>query len=929
VDAPKSYKDALNLPTTSLSIRANSAEREPALRAHWDEIALARDYFARQGGTLFVLHDGPPYTNGHLHVGHALNNILKDMVVRARRMAGFDVSFAPGWDCHGLPIELKVVHEIGDTRSSDPVAFKKACRAYATRWQEAQEEERKEFGMVAEWEKRYLTMDPTYEATIIRSLATFAEKGYIERKGKTIPWCMSCQTALASAEIEYAERKDPSCYIKFKMAEKTQADELAQGRALHLLIWTTTPWTIPLNRAVVLNDESLYAVVVVDENNACVISQTAASNESIMSMFGAHARVAGMVPASTFIGKKAQHPLVDGLLVPILGDASVSKDEGTGCLHSAPGCGPEDYLLGVKYGLEIYSPVSAEGTYTAAILPEALAGMPITDGQWWVLRELQERGALQHKSSIKHSYPHCWRCRNGLIFRATDQWFCNLSQHDLVQRAQQSLQEVAFIPSWGKTRLESFISNRTEWCISRQRSWGVPITALYNKVTGEYVLDPVTMRKVADHVAQEGIEYWDRVTIAELRAQGMLPAALQGLTDEQIGKENNILDVWFDSGVSHQAVIAARGGALPVDLYLEGSDQHRGWFQSSLLCSMVISGKPQTKAFLTHGFVVDANGHKMSKSRGNVIDPREVIKKYGVDVLRLWVASVDYERDVVLSEKLLDQTAEMFRKVRNTCRFLLANLYDFNPEADIVPFEKMHLLDRQAMATAVATHQLVKRWFDEYSFSSIVQQLARYCSVELSAHYLDMTKDRLYVEAAAGLKRRSAQTAQYYILTLLNQMIAPLIPYTAEDVFLATPYAKKEKSVHLQRFLSLEVPRVGSSHLWEMLSKLREEVLKQIEQLRVAGIVKQSLEVAVTLRNIHDTEYAEAFDELAHVTGSQAIEEFLNEWFIVSRCTLLSGSQGESTVQVAPAGGAKCPRCWHWFEQGADLCERCQGLLGG
>ncbi|MDQ5890225.1 MAG: isoleucyl-tRNA synthetase [Candidatus Dependentiae bacterium] len=918
----KSYKDTLNLPTTTLNIRANAAEREPALRSYWEAIALQEHYFSGTG-TPFVLHDGPPYANGHLHVGHALNKVLKDSVVRAHRMAGNAVSFAPGWDCHGLPIELKVSGETGDLRMTDPAAFKKACRAYALRWKTVQEEEFKELGVCAEWDKRYMTMDPSYEADIMRSLAIFTEKGYIERKGKTVPWCFSCQTVLATAEIEYAERKDPSCYIMFPLTQNNL--KLADNRQVSLLIWTTTPWTIPLNRAVVLHPNASYAIVALDDERAVIVG--AGLVESLRPILGEGALVLATVPSSQLIGLRAHHPIVDGLTVPVIGDDGVSVTDGTACLHSAPGCGPDDYVMGIKNNLEIYSPLSADGRYTSAIEPQELLGMPITDGQWWVLKTLQERGALLHKTSIKHSYPHCWRCRNGLMFRATDQWFCNLDQHDLVRRTQESLHEITFIPSWGKTRLEAFIAHRTEWCISRQRSWGVPITALFNTVTGQHFLTPALIRGVADKVATEGIEYWDQVTIAQLRADGLLPSELATIPDEHIRKETDILDVWFDSGVSHAAVIAARGGSLPVDLYIEGSDQHRGWFQSALLSSMVLHDKAPMKTIVTHGFVMDAQGHKMSKSRGNVVDPKEVVKKYGADVLRMWVASVDYERDVVISDALLTQTAETYRKIRNTCRFLLANLSDFNPAIDCVPFEKMHLLDRYALQQALTTLKAVKQWYMEYSFASIVQLLARYCSVELSAHYLDMSKDRLYVEGATSLERRSAQTAQYYILTALNQMIAPLIPFTADDIYLAAPYTDKNSSIHLTQFLSLSVPSVGSNALWEGLHEVRSKILQEIEKLRAAGTIKHSLEAAIELQGLEESVYAPVIKELESLLGTQSLISFFNEWCIVSQCSLTAGNGEFLVITVTPAEGVKCPRCWHWFVSEREVCDRCAQVL--
>ena len=925
----KSYKDTLNLPTTTLNIRANMAEREPQLRSLWEEKGVTSSFFTPNETEPFVLHDGPPYANGHLHVGHALNKVLKDIIIRSQRMNGRSVEFAPGWDCHGLPIELKVVAESGETKQENPVAFKKLCREYVMRWQKIQEEEFKELGVFAQWDKRYMTMDPEYQASILTSLATFVEKGYIERKGKTVPWCFSCKTVLATAEIEHAERKDPSCYILFPVDFSTIG--VADNRQLLFLVWTTTPWTIPLNRAVVLNPTAQYAIVAIDEKRAVIVGNDLV--KSLLPILGEYAHVLSVVASSELIGLRAQHPLIDNFTVPVIADEAVLTTDGTACLHSAPGCGPEDYLMGVKNNLEIYSPLSADGRYTNDIVPAELKDMLITDGQWWVLKQLQERGTLFHKTSIKHSYPHCWRCRNGLMFRATDQWFCNLAKNNLIERAQASLEHISFVPSWGKIRLNSFLSHRTGWCISRQRSWGVPIPALFNSNTGTPFISAEFIRAIAAKVAVEGIEYWDRVSIAQLRAERLIPEELSLISEEHIRKETDILDVWFDSGVSHTAVIARRKGTLPVDLYVEGSDQHRGWFQSSLLCSLIMHEKPQTKTIVTHGFVVDGHGHKMSKSRGNVVDPKTVVQKYGADVLRLWVACVDYERDVAISDTLLTQTAEVYRKIRNTCRFLLANLYDFNPDTDCVALNSLMLLDRYAVVQAQEVLQEVQAAYASYSFATVVQLLARYCSVELSAHYLDMSKDRLYVEAAAGSLRRSAQTAQFYILTMLNQMIAPIMPFTAEDVFLATPYGQQESSIHLQRFLTFTTPTSGSAVLWKTLHELRTRVLQQIEVLRANGTIKHSLEASVVLNDISGNEYAIIYQELPTVLGTQSLESFLKEWFIVSQCNVITQDRADlPLIIIAQAQGLKCLRCWHWFVAQAadldinhpDLCQRCR-----
>lgn len=908
-----SYKHTLNLPTTSFSIRANAAEKESLYRTQWAQ-GIEEQSFTPQHPD-FVLHDGPPYANGDLHLGHALNKVLKDIMVRVARLSGKTVSYAPGWDCHGLPIEIKVAAEHGsELRTTDPVAFKKLCRAYAKKWCETQEKQFKEFGVWAEWNRRYITMDPTYEADILRSLATFIEKGHIERKGKTVPWCFHCETVLANAEIEYADRKDPSCYILFQAVGKKH-----NNLSLSFLIWTTTPWTIPLNRAVVLHPNAQYAVVQLDDERAAIVGADLVGK--LRGVLDRELPVLTTIHSSELVGLQAQHPLVSDLQVPIISDDGVSTSDGTACLHSAPGCGPEDYLMGIKNGLEIYSPLGPDGRYTDGIDPAELNGEKITDGQWWVLKQLKKSGALLHKASLKHSFPHCWRCRNGLMFRATDQWFCNLNKNNLVTRAQKSLENIRFVPLWGQSRLHSFLENRTEWCISRQRSWGVPIPALFDTTTDTAYTSAHFVRAIADRVAQSGIEYWDTVTIAQLRADDLLPAALIELSDEQITKETDILDVWFDSGVSHAAVIGARDGVLPVDMYLEGSDQHRGWFQSSLLSSMVLHDAAPMQTILTHGFVVDAKGHKMSKSLGNAVDPQKVVKKYGADVLRLWVASVDYERDMPISPQMLDQVAESYRKIRNTCRFLLSNLYDFTP-ADAVAYDQLPLLDRYAIEHVNQLNEQVQKLYASYSFAQVVQALTRYCTVDLSAHYLDISKDCLYVEGAKSPARRSAQTAQYHIIETLLRLMAPLLVYTAEDVYANLPYERTADSVHLTTFVAPRTSDATLADLFAELAPVRETILRAIESQRATGAIKHSLEAALAVmfpKNL--------LGRLEKALRDMTLDAFVKQWCIVSRATVTVGDQ--LNAQAQPAGGVKCPRCWHWTssEHADGLCGRCESVV--
>lgn len=960
------FQESLNLPRTDFSLRANAQEKEPELLKRWEADQLAQAAMIKNIKTKdkkkFILHDGPPYANGHLHIGHAFTYCIKDMVCKYKRMAGFYAPLVPGWDCHGLPIELKVTAELGIENKRDTidrVAFKKACREYANKWIKVQDHELKDLGKLADYQNPYITMSKSYEASIVRSLATFVDKGYIERKGKTVPWCGSCSTVLATAEIEYKDRKDPSCYILFPL-EKEAAQlifpfsfEKNPDISIHFLIWTTTPWTIPLNRAVVLNPSATYVLLQGKEpNQAFIVAKELA--DKICQLAGIEKIVLAECDSIVFQGKRAHNPIIDGLMVPVLLDDSVLVTDGTACMHSAPGCGPEDYLLGVRNGLEIFSPLSSSAQYTVGIQPEELVGMPVVDGQIWVIKKLAALGRLFHKTTINHSYPHCWRCRNGLIFRATDQWFCDLQKHDLVQKALKEIETIDFIPSWGKARLHAFISNRTEWCISRQRQWGVPITALLCKKCSWAFVSGDFIRKIAEKVEQHGIEYWDSVTIQELVQSGILDASFTcgdcGNNDlAEFRQERDILDVWFDSGVSHDAVLFQEQERLgfPADLYLEGSDQHRGWFQSSLLCSMVLHDQAPMRAIFTHGYTVDEQKRKMSKSLGNGIEPQEIIKKYSRDILRLWVASADYEGDIVISEKLLQNIAEIYRKIRNTCRFLLSNLYDFDITKDAVQVDQMLELDRYALSQLHAMHTKVIESYDAYHFAGVVQVINNYCAHDLSAVYLDILKDRLYVEKAHSIQRRSAQTVMYHILDMLTRLMAPILSFTAED--LSDYYQKdKKESIHLQDMYAPHASWVmldSKKNQWDLLETLRDAVLKMIEVQREKNIVKHSLEAQVTLYlDPASEQYKILQDFLRELHETEKVQDrFFIDWFIVSQVTILEKPDTLDPVVTSTAAGAspwlygsvshavgiKCPRCWHWSltEHAQGLCSRCDAVL--
>ena len=967
-----SFKDTLNLPQTDFPIRSNPREEDPQMLARWQQEGLYAKAFERNQHKKkrFVFHDGPPYANGHLHLGHAYNKVLKDIITKYHRMAGKHVPVIPGWDCHGLPIELAVLRE---QSPSSPTALKKACRAYAAKWIDVQREEFKQLGVVMNWSHPYLTMSPGYEADIIRAFGTFVAKGYIERKGKTVPWCASCQTVLANAEIEYAERKDPSVYVTFALedAAVTQLFPQLAGAPVSVLIWTTTPWTLPLNRAIMVKPGAPY--VVLDVHGAKVVVGKSRAQDLCEKMEVPCAIVTEVAGDELIrIGTRAQHPFVDGLMVPLVPEESVMLDEGTAFVHCAPGAGPEDYEIGVRNSLEIYSPVGPDGRYTDEVLPADLVGMPVSDGQIWVMRTLKERGALLHKENIRHPYPHCWRCRNGLIFRATKQWFCDLEHNNLRSHALASLKDILFCPAQSINRLSSMLEGRLEWCLSRQRAWGTPIPALLCDGCDAAYITQELINRVADAVQTAGIEWWDTVQISDLVPNNTVCASCGGTGWK---KETDIIDVWFESGVSHAAVLSRNPElGVPADLYLEGSDQHRAWFQSSLLTSLVINNQAPMRTIFTHGFTVDGKGRKMSKSLGNVVTPQEMINQMGTDGLRLWAASVSTSPEAVFSDRVLQNVREVFRKVRNTCRFLLSNLYDFNGEADLVPVSKLQVIDRLALEQLCAIEHEIRVAYESYDIAAVFHTLVDYCSGDLSSFYLDIIKDRLYCDQADGQLRRSAQTACWYILDTLTRLMAPILSFTAERV--SDCYQQdKQQSIHLQDLASLnalgealelayrdadkktplawqDIPEIRAAgqvdlktirvrgYLLEVkddLLHLRNAVLKELEGLREQKVIAHSLEAQVSFALGENGQLGMLRDFVSYLEQrGQGPEQFFKEFFVVSRVTYGDPSIGHESammpglrVQVSHASGVKCPRCWQWDDTGhkQGLCVRCQQIV--
>lgn len=959
-----SYKDTLNLPTTDFPIRAQAHIFDQQVLERWEKerlYATACDH--NKGKEQFVLADGPPYSNGDIHLGHAYNKILKDIVTKSERMSGKHVPFIPLWDCHGLPIEFKVAGEHPELKNN-PIALKAACRIYAQKWVDIQKQQFRSLGILMQWDKSCSTMDPVYEAQTLRAFGIMVGKGYIARKQKTVPWCMTCQTVLANAEIEYEERKDPSIYVEFPFDQETVARLFPEhrGEKVSLLAWTTTPWTLPLNRSVVLKPGARYQLVEINYKlviiGKALVSKVAATLE-------ATAKIIAEFDAELLVGQKVNHPLIENFQVPVIGDAFVSLEDGTACVHNAPGCGPDDYEIGVKNGLEIYSPISVDGRYTIDIIPADLAGMLVTDGQWAVLKKLDEAGNLLCKQSIRHSYPHCWRCHNGLIFRATKQWFCDLSQHNLRERALQAIAQMRMIPETGRNRLSATVSGRLEWCLSRQRSWGVPIPAISCNDCNDVYISTDLIEIVAKGVEHHGIEYWDTVGIETL----VPGSSCKKCGSKNIKKESDILDVWFDSGVSHFAMLSEGVEAVyPVDMYLEGKDQHRGWFQSSLLTSLALNEKPAMREILTHGFTVDEKGRKMSKSIGNVVSPADIIKEIGHDGLRLWVASNDYDSDPVVSKNLMNNVAEVHRKIRNTCRGLLMNLYDFNFEKDAISVEKMLIIDQYALCQLHDVNVSIRQAYRDRKTTAVFHELADYCVKEISSFYLDIVKDRLYVEKAGSLERRSAQTVCYYIVDTLTKIMAPVLSFTAE--LISDSYqVDKKRSIHMQDFACLawiedrlfnpdrtggpthhkvqhtlfmqQVEAVASfKETFDVMRDVRSLVLKSLEDLREQGVIKHSLDAAVFM---HVSSNYKHYDQIMKLVAmidrqGQSIELFLKEYFIVSQIVVFDTMNDMQEVapglfvKAVKAQGGKCARCWQWevvdrFHESLQLCKRCVCVL--
>ena len=921
------YKDTLNLPKTDFPMRANLPNREPEQLKHWQQIGLNDQLeTVNQGKESFVLHDGPPYANGHLHMGHALNKILKDIIVKSKRMDGFFSPYVPGWDCHGLPIELMVDKKLGKKkREMSKADFRRQCREYAKVWVKTQGEEFQRLGIFGNWEDPYLTMNPGYEATTARELARLAERGSLFKGKKPIHWCSSCVTALAEAEVEYADHTSPSIYVKFPYVDELpEALSNLEGRPISFVIWTTTPWTIPANLGICLNPELPYVAI---EANGEVLILAEGLYEAVMKTLGIEDySVVATFAAELFENKNCKHPLYDRNSLLMLAD-HVTLEAGTGCVHTAPGHGQDDYQVGLKYDLEIYNPVDDYGRYRQDL--ELFGGMKLKDANLAVNEKLTEVGALLHESSVEHSYPHCWRCKKPIIFRATEQWFISMEKNDLREKALQEIERVEWIPSWGRNRIYNMVEARPDWCISRQRSWGVPITIAYCEKCGEALEDGKVMHYIADQFEATGSDIWFEKDASELLPPGTV---CPSCGHDKFTKETDILDVWFDSGVSHAAVCEQRDYLhSPADLYLEGSDQHRGWFHSSLLESVGTRDRAPYKAVLTHGFVLDKDGRPMSKSMGNVIAPEEIIRKYGAEILRLWVAATDYRDDIRLSQETLQRLSDAYRRIRNTARYLLSNLDGFNPKTDMVADEELLELDRWALSRLSRLVEKVAGAYDKYEFHVIYHAVHNFCGSDLSAFYLDILKDRLYTSPKQSIGYRSARSTMYQIVDALTRMLAPVLTFTTDEIWQRLP-GEREASVHLAGFpqQNHHYQDAQLEERYEQLQKIRSEVSKQLEKARADKQLGQSLEAKILL-DVPEN-YRQLMTEYL---------DLLPSYFIVSQVELTTdlpaAVEAENVpglkLQVLPAEGEKCERCWNFStsvgqnSQHPTICARCAAAL--
>ena len=930
---PFDLKSTINLPKTPFPMKANLPQNEPRMLARWEQMGIyERLREAHKGQETYVLHDGPPYANGPIHLGTAFNKCLKDFIVKSKTMAGFDSPYVPGWDCHGLPIEIKVDKMLGRKKlQMKPVEIRQECRKYAEKYLDLQREQFKRIGVFGRWNQPYSTMDPQYESVVLKILYAFSENNFVYKGLRSVYWCIYDETALAEAEVEYENHTSPTVWVKYPLAEDAaKLDPALAGKKVFTVIWTTTPWTLPASMAVAFHPEEEY-VALESEGEVYVVAR------KLMQDFQDRVGLAAPRELAHFPGTKLEyakfhHPFLDRLVLGVVADY-VTMDAGTGAVHTAPSHGAEDFATGVKYKLDLTTNVDETGVMHNG-LPE-YDGKRVFDANAPIIELLKQRGVLMHEGKIEHSYPHCWRCHNPIIFRATEQWFISMETPmqgggTLRSRTLDEIKKVKWDPAWGEERISNMIATRPDWCISRQRLWGVPIAMFLCERCGKPLNDPAVNRKVVEFFARNGADAWYTAEADTLVAGSQCPCG--GTTFE---KETDIIDVWFESGSSHAAVLGHEPNLTwPADLYLEGGDQFRGWFHSSLLCAMGYEGKAPYRMVASPGWTLDEHGHAMSKSRGNDVDPVDIANRLGGEIVRLWVASVDFREDVVGSESLMQRQAENYRKIRNTFRFILGNLEGFDPQRDAVAFEQMLKIDQYMLRQTWAMWYDVRKWYDEFEFHKIYHRLNHFCVVELSAFYFDVLKDRLYTFAPRSVGRRAAQTAIWRIGEALVRLLAPVMSFTCEEIWqFLPPVLGRAESVHLVAFpsgsdiLGEGVPEQDEQQQkdWTLLRSVRDEVLKALEEARNAKLIGSGLEAQVTVT---------AADPAYSVLKRYADQ--LRYLFIVSAVTLQQGSGNGSagiSVQVAKAAGEKCERCWNYsIHVGEDkayptVCERCSAVL--
>ncbi len=928
------YKDTLNLPQTKFPMKANLAQREPDMLAQWEKSGIYKKLRAKAAGRpKFILHDGPPYANGDIHIGHAVNKILKDIIIKSQTLGGYDAPYIPGWDCHGLPIELNVEKKLGKAGVKvDEKTFRNACRDYAKKQVAGQKEDFKRLGVMGDWENPYLTMDFDFEANIIRTLGKIIARGHLHKGSKPVHWCTDCGSALAEAEVEYEDKKSPAIDVRFKVLNKAAVlekfgVELDSSPELDIsaVIWTTTPWTLPANQAVALHADFDYVLVRADAELLILAEDLYKDALQRYGIDSAQAQVLGRCKGLQLEHQLLQHPFYERQVPVILGD-HVTAESGTGAVHTAPGHGQEDYVVGMKYDLEVDNPVAANGCFVSGT--PLFAGQHVFKANPLVVDVLKEKGTLLHHEEMLHSYPHCWRHKTPIIFRATPQWFIGMDQNGLRDLAIAAANKTVWLPDWGQARIVGMLENRPDWCISRQRTWGVPMTLFVHNETQELHPDTASLiETVALRVAEKGIDDWFELDAAEL------------LGDEakDYSKVLDTLDVWFDSGVSHACVINERAELqFPADLYLEGSDQHRGWFQSSLLSSVAVNEVAPYKEVLTHGFVVDAQGKKMSKSRGNVIAPQKIMKTLGADILRLWVSSTDYTGEVTVSDEILKRTADAYRRIRNTARFMLANLDGFAPQQNSLPVEQLLPLDRWIVVKAEFLQQEILAAYEQYDFHLVYQKVHNFCAMDLGAFYLDVIKDRQYTTQTDSVARRSAQTALYHIVHAMTRWIAPILSFTAEELWSFIPGPHSE-SIFFETWYPFpaEITDEMDDDYWQQVLKVRVACSKEMEKLRVEKIIGSSLDAEIDL--YCDDELLQTLGKLGDELRFVLITSYVRLHKLADKPSdaVEADEVSALALKVRASEHTKCARCWHHREdvgshsEHPELCGRCVDNVAG